>query len=1507
MNIWKKRALSMLMAMILPFSQAGMVVYGSPSEGGINIDISDNGLTNDDNEKDMEDDMNEGSGNDDANDPGNDDANGPGNDDANGPGNDDINGPGNDDANGPGNDDINGPGNDDADGPGNDDANGPGNDDADGPGNDDANGSGNDDANGPGNDDANGPGNDDANGPGNDDANGPGNDDANGPGNDDANGPGNDDANGPGNDDANGPGNDDADGPGNDDINDDDSITMVDESNTEWTEEELAKLSLVEQAALRQPQNTTRRARRDTDVVGDSPVLKTVRADQPFVIGSAERLEELAALVNSGATYGGNAFAEAQYKMVANIDLKNIASWTPIGTAVNPFNGTFDGNGYVISNMTISAGDTIGLFGIVHENGVIQNVGVENVTVTGEFSVGAIVGNNNGEIHNSYATGNVEVTESSVGGIVGENNGEIYNSYAAVDVKGNDTYVGGLVGSNGGEIYNSYATGSVEGTKDSVGGLVGWNRDSGTISGSYATGNVAGIDSVGGLVGTNDSTGPIENSAALNGFVNSHFNNYGAGKVIGNNNASGGIINCYGWAGMIVNNSLGNGENGIALNYTANGFDTNWNAILGDTSDWENTDAKSLPTLIDVGGPQSSQIPNYIQNGSTATGTVTYISNAAELESFAQSVNTGKSYHGETVVLTDNIDLSGISNWTPIGTSTNWHYFDGTFDGNGYVISNLTITGGNENAGLFGYVFEGVIKNVGLEVVNVEGGQNTGGLVGISWGKIENCYVHITGKVSGTEYVGGLVGYGVDIIDSYATGNVEGDTNYVGGLVGFHDSGEIRTSHATGNVTGAGGYSGGLVGWNENGSSITDSYATGNVTANGGGTAGGLVGNNKGTISNSYATGKVEADSAAGGLAGHNDNGEITDSYATGNVNGNDEVGGLVGYHEGVISRCYVTGAVTGGTLVGGIAGSNAGTIENSAALNSSVDGSLSAGKVYGFDAGGSANDCYSWTGMTVNTGNMTGGAGNDLDYGNGFDVDWDTIFGDTSAWTNTDGTKLPILSGPGGSQSPLIPDYMGSIIYINNVTDLENFKNNVNGGDNYIGKTVILTADIDLNGKSWAPIGTENASFNGTFDGDGHIISNMRIDHSGSDYAGLFAYVTSSGVIKNVGLENVNVTGNGYVGGIAGGNDGRIQNSYVTGTVTGSGFNIGGIAGWNLINGTITDSYAMANVTGGHYVGGVAGANLGSISSSYAAGAVSGGDYVGGVVGYHSGTVRSSAALNDSVQGNDGVGKVAGYGATENCFASSALQLNGTLNPDENVTEKDISEIAIDTGLFGSPWVVQDGYYPRMSYAPAVEIYNLAEQASYTVTIQIEIDGQLATAEQLAQLQDIHLKNQNQEISPSNIADGTIVFQNVPYGIYDFCQGDTVLLSNLTVDRDLNETGNYYSVTFDTKEGGTAVPSVALVPNGGTVAEPEVVENEGFAFLEWRKEGEDTAFDFTTQITEKTVLNAVWLGVNASPKSVNFGTVQEGYAQPGPQTVTLKNVGAVDLDLTFALEDTLL
>ncbi len=152
----------------------------------------------------------------------------------------------------------------------------------------------------------------------------------------------------------------------------------------------------------------------------------TVGIDEPFIIGSAETLAELATLVNSGATYSGIPFAEAEYKVAADIDLSGIANWTPIGTQGDPFKGDFDGGNYVISNMTItSGGDYMGLFGVVDTDstgngGIIQNVVLENVEVSGGSYVGGLAGYFAGkEISSSYATGSVTGSGDSVGGLVG--------------------------------------------------------------------------------------------------------------------------------------------------------------------------------------------------------------------------------------------------------------------------------------------------------------------------------------------------------------------------------------------------------------------------------------------------------------------------------------------------------------------------------------------------------------------------------------------------------------------------------------------------------------------------------------------------------------------------------------------------------------------------------------------------------------------------------------------------------------------------------------------------------------------------------------------------------------------------------------------------------------------------------------------------------------------------------------------------------------------------------
>lgn len=214
-----------------------------------------------------------------------------------------------------------------------------------------------------------------------------------------------------------------------------------------------------------------------------------------------------------------------------------------------------------------------------------------------------------------------------------------------------------------------------------------------------------------------------------------------------------------------------------------------------------------------------------------------------------------KNIYGKYILMND-IDLSGYANWEPIGGGSS--DFRGTFDGNGHVIRNLKIDRASEDyVGLFGRTYSATIKNVGLENVDVKGGNNTGGLVGytcdnITISNISNSYVQ--GNVSGKQNTGGLVGYNYKsstITDCYANVKVTGTDSCTGGLVGCNSSSTITNSYAQGTVLGKN-YTGGLVGYNIY-STITNSYANVNVTAPTSYT-GGLVGHNysSATITNSF-------------------------------------------------------------------------------------------------------------------------------------------------------------------------------------------------------------------------------------------------------------------------------------------------------------------------------------------------------------------------------------------------------------------------------------------------------------------------------------------------------------------------------------------------------------------------------------------------------------------------------------------------------------------------------
>ena len=237
------------------------------------------------------------------------------------------------------------------------------------------------------------------------------------------------------------------------------------------------------------------------------------------------------------------------------------------------------------------------------------------------------------------------------------------------------------------------------------------------------------------------------------------------------------------------------------------------------------------------------------------------VTSADGLMNIAKLVNGGKS--DINITLDTDIDLTG-KDWTPIGTDYDNSY-KGTFDGGGHTITGLTFTTNDEFAGLFGWLNRaGTVKNVVMEGVQITSNQiyggSIGGVVGYSWGTIENCSV--SGSVSGTVYVGGVVGAQIDgsITGCSSSATVKGTID-VGGVAGQTNSSATLTAcYATGNVTIeinpkkniAGGS---LVGMNA-GSSLLACYATGNVTSTGSSTGnvhiGGFLGNNYTTVTACY-------------------------------------------------------------------------------------------------------------------------------------------------------------------------------------------------------------------------------------------------------------------------------------------------------------------------------------------------------------------------------------------------------------------------------------------------------------------------------------------------------------------------------------------------------------------------------------------------------------------------------------------------------------------------------
>ncbi|TGC09423.1 GLUG motif-containing protein [Methanolobus halotolerans] len=604
---------------------------------------------------------------------------------------------------------------------------------------------------------------------------------------------------------------------------------------------------------------------------------------------------------------------------------------------------------------------------------------------------------------------------------------------------------------------------------------------------------------------------------------------------------------------------------------------------------------------------------------STASAVPTFIeiSTPEELQNMTQYLN-------RDYVLTQDIDMTGFGNFEPIGNGSS--PFTGSLDGQNYTITGLYINrpDTSEPVGMFGGTNNALIKNIGLENVNISGNAPVGGLIGEKWwGAIENSYS--TGYITGEQYVGGLVG------EQWGSGDST-----------------IENSYSTCDVTGRfdiGSHVGGLVGFN--GKTIKNSYATGDVKSNGNG-VGGLIGTNGGTIENSYSTGAVTGESDIGGLIGKNQSGgTINNSYW------DIETSGLTnsaGGESKTTSEMKNLGTYVGWDFTN--------TWKIHPSVNDGYPYLVSLFDSYEiFEGGDGSSDNPYQISNVIQLQAMT------IDLYSNYTLVNDIDASETENWNSESGIFKgfqPIgnnsvkFTGTFDGQNNTITGLfinrtmlgVGLFGYTDTGATIKNVELvDVNiTGENYVGGLVgFNNVGIITDSHSTGEVTGENyvGGLVGTIEGDGKVensYSTCKV--TGDEFvSGLVGFNSFSGIITN-SYSTGEVSGNDRVGGLVGHNIGNIVNSYSTGNVNGTNW-VGGLVG--NTQGFITDSYSIGEVTGISDVGGLVATNTGTIENSYSTAKVTGDSEVGGLVGSNAGgTIDNSYSVGD-VEGNTDVGGLVG------------------------------------------------------------------------------------------------------------------------------------------------------------------------------------------------------------------------------------------------------------------------
>ena len=532
-----------------------------------------------------------------------------------------------------------------------------------------------------------------------------------------------------------------------------------------------------------------------------------------------------------------------------------------------------------------------------------------------------------------------------------------------------------------------------------------------------------------------------------------------------------------------------------------------------------------------------------------------------------------------TYALGKDLDISSVSNFTPLGNTT--PYFTGIFDGQGHTITGLTINDSTgANLGLFSTLgTNGQVRNLNLTNVSVtETGSSTttiGAIAAVNSGTISN--VSVAGTItSGSNLYcgGGVVGCNSGIVqnasaainmDASAATNTAG----VGGLVGISNTGSAITGSSTSGSVSApaanAAYVGGLIGFNS--ATVSNSSSSATVTGGTNANVGGLIGANTFTVSNSYATGAVSglSGSEIGGLLGDNSTAgaaTVSSSYATGNITGTaNYAGGLVGYNRTLspITGSYATGNVTDtGASIGGLAGWSDSNITNSFATGAVVATSSGtyAGGLVGFSTADISNSHASGPVSSTSSGAYLGGL---VGLSNGLAIT------DSYATGSVTGVDSSFIGGlVGASASAVSGSYASGAVTGTTSTNA--------GG--LIGYTT-TGGTVTSSYATGAVAGGASSSTGGLVGSSGDTVT--------TSYA----------------LGNVTAGDGSYAGGLVGSQNGDISDTYAHGSVAGS--LVGGLVG-NIVSGTLSTSYASGPVTlvGAGSAGAVVGSNTQSINTVF-------------------------------------------------------------------------------------------------------------------------------------------------------------------------------------------------------------------------------------------------------------------------------------------------------------------